>query len=515
MKSFNQRLLMLTVVLLGACNIIQAQTGNEIAAAQRIKISVADNQSVYSTVDESNHYVNLLQLSQPDGQYQLTAGMLNEGDNHIIFHRIDDHGIDTVFARVNLNAEFEFPESKYIGAINFYGDGTNTPSSDVTLSNADLPDNWGTNGSGLVWQTSGYGTITSTSGLTFTVPAGYSNATMQLIIYVGSNVRGGYFCYNYNNEGWRVSSAVTAGGAYVIKTFTGVNSGDVISIYGGEQSGSSYYLAQSPDIRIIGFVNIPKSIIPVVTVTPTVSYKDGENWGAETALGSGTTYTVNDTIDLYGLGAIEDVFYAETDENAHSAYYNYSAEFNANIVLPVSGSTVTDFTATVDFTAATTTSPTSAAFTGPGYWEFMGTNVYTPTAGTSCYIVYYGSMLYTLPDDFMGNSVNVTVTTANSDDGTGDVVVNGISHTFISGETFTWSIPVTANGAIEFKSDGTTFSPDITQIVISSNGAKQNTTDKGKTVNNAKLVQAKFQGVDLPLPIAENKYEASSKMIVK
>ena len=482
--------------------------------AERINLTLVDNLSSYTTAGERNNYVNSLRINQPEGSNKLTAGMLNDGDNNIVFHRIDNLGNDTEFARVNLNAEVDYPDTEYIGILNFYGDGSSAPSSNLTMTNDNLPDNWGTNGSGLVWQTTGYGTVTSSGGLTFTIPEGYTDAIVQMIVYVGSNARGGYFGYNYNEGGWYVTSQVTAGGAYVLRTFTGVNSGDVISIYGGEQSGSSYYLAQSPDIALIAFATVPKSLVPTATVTPTVSYWDGSAWGTETTMGSATTYTVNDTIDLYGLGAIMDVFYAETDENAHSPYYNYSAAFDANIVLPSNGSTGTGFTATADFSVATTSSPTSAAFTGPGYWEFLGTNVYTPSAGTSCYILYYGSMLYMMPDDFMGNSVNVTVTTANSDDGAGDVVVNGISHTFTAGETYTWTVPVTANGAIEFKSDGNTYSPDMTVIVISGGtSAKLSAPNRDNNIVNAKQIQATFQGVSLPT--AESKSWTSSKIIVK
>ena len=482
--------------------------------AERINLTLVDNLSTYTTAGERNNYVNSLRINQPDGSYKLTAGMLYDGDNNIVFHRIDNSGNDTEFARVNLNAEIDYPDTEYIGILNFYGDGTSAPSSNTTLTNDYLPDNWGTNGSGLVWQTTGYGTVTSSGGLTFTIPDGYTDAIVQMIVYVGSDARGGYFGYNYNEGGWYVTSQVTAGGAYVLRTFTGVNSGDVISIYGGEQSGSSYYLAQSPDIALIAFASIPKSLVPTAMVSPTVCYKNGEGWSSATAMGSATTYSVNDTIDLYGLGTIEDAFYAETDQNNHSDYYNYKVIFGGNIDLPSSGSTGTDFTASADFTAATTTSPTSAAFTGPGYWKFLGTNVYTPTAGTSCYILYYGSMLYMMPDDFMDNSVNVTVTTANSDDGTGDVVVNGISHTFTAGETYTWTIPVTANGAIEFKSDGTTYSPDMTVIVISGGtGAKLSAPNRDNNVVNAKQIQATFQ--DVVLPTAESKSWTSSKINVK
>ena len=56
------------------------------------------------------------------------------------------------------------------------------------------------------------------------------------------------------------------------------------------------------------------------------------------------------------------------------------------------------------------------------------------------YIQYYGSIIYTLPLTYMGNSVNVTVTAgANlesvNDDNKGILVINNVSHTFNAGET--------------------------------------------------------------------------------
>ncbi|MBR4828307.1 MAG: hypothetical protein IKZ92_00690 [Muribaculaceae bacterium] len=475
MTRFSYHLLLFALVLMTGWTTAHAQVSPGVTPAERIKLTLVDNKSTYTTVNERNNYENLLRLSQPDSENKLSAGMLNDGDNHIVLHRVDDQGVDNTFARINLNAEVNYPDMEYIGIINFYGDGSSAPSSNLTLTNDYLPDNWSTDGSGLVWQTSGYGTITSSSGLTFTVPDGYTNAVIQLIVYVGSNVRGGYFGYNYNSGGWYVTSQVSAGGAYVLRTFTGVNSGDVINIYGGEQSGSSYYLAQSPDIALIAFAAIPSSLIPTATVNPSISYWQGDDWGVETALSgvSTTTYSVNDTINLYDLGTLSDVFYAETDQNNHSAYYNYSTSFDANVILPNNGATGLDFYASADFAAATSTDISTAAYVGPNNWEFLGTNIYTPSAGTCAYIVYYGSILYLMPETFMGNSVTVTITTSTGDDGAGAIYVNNVLHEFTPGETFSWIVPVTANGAIEFKGNAlndftNNYSSDITRIVISS-----------------------------------------------
>lgn len=216
--------------------------------------------------------------------------------------------------------------------------------------------------------------------------------------------------------------------------------------------------------------------MPTVEVSPTVSYHDGSNWSAATPLGSSVTYSANDTVNLYSLGTVSDVFYASTDHNEHSSYYDYSVDYDANIALPIDGATGLDFYASADFAAATTSTPASAAMTGPNNWSFTSTNVYTPSAGQCCYIVSYGSILYTMPRSFMGNSVNVTVTSSTGD-GAGELYVNGILHTFAAGETYTWTIPVAAGGVIEFKANvagslTNNFSIDFTKIIISSgNGA--------------------------------------------
>ena len=113
-------------------------------------------------------------------------------------------------------------------------------------------------------------------------------------------------------------------------------------------------------------------------------------------------------------------------------------------------------------------------------------------------------MLYVLPNNFMGNSVSVTVTTSTGDgssntsgDGRGDLLVNGVSHTFTAGETYTWTVPVTANGTIEFKAAASApYSPDFTQIVISSgSGAKYNSQRPGVKSLEKNLKPGKALGI--------------------
>ena len=429
--------------------------------AERINLTLVDNLSTYTTAGERNNYVNSLRINQPSGSNKLTAGMLNDGDNNIVFHRIDNLGNDTEFAHVNLNAEVTESEAELLDYLNFYGDGSNNPSTNTTITANDLSGtNWGTNGTNLIWQTSGYGYISGSGGLTFTVPAGYTNAILQFYIVVGSNARGGYFAYNPNGEGWYIATSASANYStdFVVN---GVNSGDVISLYGVNSSQSS--LAASPDIALIAAFILPDSYMPTIDVTPTVSYWDGENWGDATPLGTNVTYTPNDTVNLYGLGTVIDSFYAETDENAHSEYYNYNVTFDGNIILPGNGATGLDFYASVDFAAGGTV-------TGENNWALNETNLYyiDNNNNIAAIIFSYGDINYTMPNTFMGNQVNVTVTTCPGTYGAGDVYVNGVLHTFTAEETYTWTVNVAANGFIEFRTSESSELIGISSIVISS-----------------------------------------------
>lgn len=486
MKFISKHLLLSTLLIAGWMMAYAQSNGSP---AQRIGLTVVDNKSTYVIDDEQNNYENTLRLSQPEGSYPLIAGMLNNGDNYITFHRIDDLGRDTTFACINLAAEMSYPPL-YAGQIDFYGDGSNLPSSETTMTQSMLPANWGTDGTKLILQTNGSAYVTGNGGLTFTVPSGYSNDTLQLVVELGTNLRDGYFTYNLNDGGWYViTKELTAGETVILMTFNGINSGDVISLAGGRKDGDTYYISATPDLRMIGFREIPKTIIPSATVTPKISYWDGESWSEETAMdGVGSTaYSVNDLFDLSGLGNVTDTFSESTAENQHPSEYQYRVDFTANIVLPPSGSTGLDFLASVDFSLATTSDAYSSSFNGPNNWTFYGTTVYKPAAGRCCYMQRFGSVLYIMPDSFMGNSVNVTVTSS-SGDGDGDMYLNGALHTFAAGETYTWSnVPVRANGAIELKGVGTALSIDFTSIVISSgNGATlnvPNVTGKAEIIN--------------------------------
>ena len=115
-----------------------------------------------------------------------------------------------------------------------------------------------------------------------------------------------------------------------------------------------------------------------------------------------------------------------------------------------------------------------------------------------------------MPASFMGKSVNVTMTSRTGSDGAGEMYVNGVLHNFSAGDTYTWTIPVTAGGAIEFRGIATTFSIDFTKIVISSgNGAP--TGAPRHDITDPQSDQ--FKGIDgktMMEPVGESKTESNS-----
>jgi hypothetical protein len=473
--------------------------------AQRMKLTLVDNKSTFDIDQQLNLYENTLRLTQSNGNYLLTAGMLNQGDNMIVLHRSDDLGGNAEVARVNLSATKITPEETFIDGLDFYGDGSSAPSSNTYITQADLAGispNWGTSadGQGLVWQTNGCAYIQATDGLTFTIPQGYSNASIKMSILVGPDASGGYWAANVNSAGWSVVARATTG--YVSEyVFTGMNSGDVIMLLGANSSSLTY----SPDIAWIEFSYVPTSFIPSVDVTSTVSYWDGSNWSSPTAIGQSRSYNPNDTVDLYGLGNIIDSFNESTASNTHPESYSYGMTFDANVEIPSSAGT--NFYASADFTACTTSNPASASMTGHNGWNFNACQAYSSSGIISMYIEYYGAIIYTMPASFMGTSVTVTVTSSTGSDGAGILIINNEEYTFTAGSTHSWTVPVTANGVIEFKSNGETYSADIARIMISSgNSGALNAPVQGNN-NKTFMSNSRYDKLNVAKPIANSQKE--------
>lgn len=443
---------------------VMAQTQPSVSPAQRLSLTLVDNVSVYDVDAQTNTYTNTLQLSQPTGDYKLTAGMLNEGNNYITIHRLDNTGGDVEFLRVNLNAAVQNPEYKLVDLLDFYGDGSSAPSTAYYMTAtqlAALSTNWGTDGSGLRMQTNGFAYASTQTGLSFIVPAGYSNEVFEFDIMVGYDAST-HFIYNVNGGDWEYGSSASQ---YNYSAFTvpGLSSGDVVYFYG--YNSSSGQLTYTPDIAWIETYVLPKSFVSSIEVTPSISTYDFDNntWGNATA-GTATTYDANGTINLDGLGNLDDIFSVSTATNDYPDSYSYKADLDANIVLPAPGESATSFNASIDFTQ------NSISITGEGTWSMneAGRSYVNNQNNIAAIINYWGDILFNIPATFTGNQLTVTVTSCPGTEGAGELYVNEISHTFTASSSYTWTVNVAANGFIEFKAPSSSQSVGISSIVISS-----------------------------------------------
>ena len=436
---------------------------------QRLKLALVDNVSIYNIDQQQNEYTNTLRVSHSDGN-KLIASMLNEGDNYIIFSRQGDtENEPTDFARINLNAVKTVPEVFFDG-LDFYGDGSYAPSSGIYITNdmlAELSPYWGTSasGQGLTWQTNGCAYIHATDGLTFTVPDGYSDVVLQIDILVGPDANPGNFAFQVNNDGWFIGTDDAQTGYVASEVFPGINSGDVISILGANASQGQ--LTYSPDIAWIEVQIFPLSYTTTIEVTPTISYKNGEDWGSASALGTATTYTPNVEIDFTNLGNITDQFSESTADNSHPDSYSYNAKLDVNVSWPESGGSG-NFYANADFS--------NQSITGDGTWVMNGGDIYRVDTQNhlAAILDYWGALLFTMPETFTGSQVTVTVTSCPGELGARDLYVNGVPHTFTSGSTYTWTVDIAANGIIEFRAPSNTYSVGISSIVISSSRSSLN-----------------------------------------
>ena len=436
---------------------VMAQSQPSVSPAERLALSVVDNVSVYDPVTQTNTYTNTLQLTQPSGN-KITAGMLNNGNNIITIARqgIKDganEGNPEEFARVNVMRTPQTYPQNPIGSLSF------TSVSSSGSLDASLPANW--TSSGLYGNRNGYAYIQngSSNHLSFTIPAGLNihNGKILVRIYTTSQ---GYFSVG----GWINQASANTWNDFGV---TGVNVGDVITIQGMTQDYyGNWSTAQSPRITQIE-VDFLEPMVPVYDVTTTLSTKGNNGWSNEAAFGTTSALSPNDLISLDGMSNLIDNFSVSTELNAHPDSYSYTATVDANILFPSSGSSVSDFYASADYQNGDGTIE-GIVVTGPNNWsyEFVG----LVDEGTYClWFNNDGNVLYTMPNDFAGNSVNVTIIADTGTYGNGSMMVNGVSHTFVAGETYTWTVPVCANGTILFACIPTDpYSVDVSKIIISS-----------------------------------------------
>lgn len=418
---------------------------------QRLKLELVDNRSTFDINEQINAYTNTLRISQPDGDYKLTAGLLKQGDNYITLTRTDDTGATADVARINLKRTPQTYPDEFLSGLNF------TSISSSGSLDSSLPENW--TSSGLYGNRNGYAYIYGGSSyyLSYTVPADLNIHNAKVVVYIYTTTSG-YFSVG----GWIRSASANTWNRYVV---TNANAGDVIQIQGITKSNNQYVYGQSPRITQVE-VDWLEPMVPVFDVTTTLSTKDSNNWSDETTLGTTVTYSPNDEVSLDGISDLVDSFTAPTSSNDHPNSYSYSATVDANVSFPTNVSE-NSFYASADYQNGDG-SIEGIVLTGPANWEYE--YVGTQDDGTNClWLPTYGNLLYTMPNDFPGNSVNVTIVADSGTYGSGSMLVNGMSYTFTAGETHTWTLPINANGTILFACDPEeSYTLDVSRIIISS-----------------------------------------------
>ena len=458
----------LTIILFGLLLAVgwthaMAQGTVTTSPAQRLNLELVNYVSNYNIATQQNEYTNTLRLSQPTSDNKLTAGMLNNGDNIITVTRqgVKDGqnvGTPTDVATINLNRAPQTYPTNPISSIDF----TSLITSSESL-NSKLPANWSSTGLYGYSSWNGntkYAYIQSGSTLSFTIPSDLNihNGKINVLIYTTNT---GYFevgdWINTASAGWNRFGV------------SGVNAGDVITIQGMTQNyDGSFSAGQSPRMQAIQ-IQFIEPLVPNYDVTTTLNAN-----GNVSQIGTTTTLSPNDEISLNGMNDLVDSFTAPTATNAHPDSYTYAATVDANISFPSASTGESSFYASADYQNGNGTVE-GIVITGPNNWvhEYVGLE------DEGAYCLWFnndGNVLYTMPNDFTGNSVNVTITSDSGSYGAGSIMVNGESHTFTAGTSHTWTVPVRANGTILFACQPTDpYSVDVTKIVISSgNGSASN-----------------------------------------
>lgn len=418
---------------------------------QRLKLELVDNRSSFDINGQTNTYTNTLRVNQPDGAYKFTAGLLKQGDNYITLTRTDNGGTSADVARINLKRTPQTYPDEFLAGLNF------TSISSSASLDGNLPENW--TSSGLYGNRNGYAYISGGSNyhLSYTVPADLNIHNAKIVVYIYTTTSG-YFSVG----DWIRSASANTWNRYIV---TNASAGDVIRIQGITVSNNQYVYGQSPRITQIE-IDWLEPMVPVFDVTTSMSTMGDNGWGDESTLGSTTAYSPNDVISLDQVNNVVDIFSVSTQSNAYPSSYSYMAAVDANVSFPTSGSE-SSFYACADYQNGDGTVE-GIVVTGPNNWEyeFVGTQ----DDGTNClWLPTYGNVLYTMPADFAGNSVNVTIIADSGTYGSGSMLVNGVSYTFSAGETHTWTVPIHANGTILFACDPEeSYTADVTRIIISS-----------------------------------------------
>ena len=239
-------------------------------------------------------------------------------------------------------------------------------------------------------------------------------------------------------------------------------------------------------------------------VNVTVTYKPtayGTQTATVTVASSGAT---SKTVALNGNATI-----AKATPVLNAATNITSTSFTANWTHDVDASAVSSYTLYGTLTAQPggddePTSTLLGTIDGSNYTgsyatvtltsPWSGTNVkggngavYTKNSTSSWWwnsTTTYGYIYFTIPSGYTNATFTVMVTTANTSYGAGNITVksaktSAVGHTFVKGETYTWTVTGSAGDVITLYSTDSSYSPDMTLIQVYAGTTSLNATATG------------------------------------
>ena len=96
----------------------------------------------------------------------------------------------------------------------------------------------------------------------------------------------------------------------------------------------------------------------------------------------------------------------------------------------------------------------------------------------------YGNITFTVPSGYSNATFTIQITTANTSYGAGNITVksaktSAVGHTFVKGETYTWTVTASAGDKITIYSTDSSYSPDMTLINVYAGTLNLNATATG------------------------------------
>ena len=464
------------------------------APNQRLRLDLVDNKSTFDIDNEQNHYVNKLRLNQSDSPYQLTAGMLNEGDNIVTVKRIDDNGNETECARINLRTVINASSVVITPDASYYRDNswsdvepvgtTITCQFDevIDLSSIEFEDDF----------------IESTVNNMHPARYEYSASMDANIVLPDPSIPVILTPDNDIIMGAETSVEVLVSGYYLTEqatlTITGpfavnpstltadeVNNGTMVTISftGSNHSGTgTLTITSGTTTRVLNISH--RSAPPVIIANPmTVDISGNATSGTFTVHGTdlegsitvtgNSNFTVSPTSIAMEEAMAGNVTVTITPKSGIFGTITGTITLTSPNAEPVTVQVNYDapFYASIDFNKCTSSDPSTAEIIGYNCWTLTNVKIYKP--GNYCaYLSQGNSFTYTMPATFTGNTVYVTVTSDTGSDGAGDLLVNNSNHTFTSGSSYTWTVNVSASGTITFSApSSSSWSVDIAKIAIS------------------------------------------------